>query len=84
MLVTVGSISETSECLGRQVLNLRSEFLNQCSVFVLGSLCATCYPEEHFWVLELFERAAVCCFNDSVSQLNLTIDFTELFIVQFL
>lgn len=71
MLVTVGSISETSECLGRQVLHLRSEFPNH-------------YPEEHFWVLELFDGAAVCCCNDSVSQLNLTIDFTELFIVRFL
>lgn len=48
------------------------------------ALCATCSPEEQFWVLELVDRAAVCCCGDSMSQLNLTIDFTGLLIVRFL
>lgn len=31
------------------------------------ALCATCSAEEHFWVLELFDRAGVCCCNDYVA-----------------
>lgn len=67
------------------VETLTGKFQNQHTVQGLEypAWCVTYSPEEHFLVLELFDRAAVCSCNDSMSQLNLTIDFTRLLIVRF-